>query len=287
MKKQQRRLGVCLALPLAAGLLFCYILPLLLAFWKSLFRGMGHKFIGLANYAELLGNSTFLLAVKNTVLFWAVGITLNLLVGFLIALLCSRVCGSWLQALAFLPAMVPAACAVAMAQLLLSENSFPLSFARLLGGRMENWANSAASFWVLAALFLWKSGGYTVILLTAALSSIPGELQEAAMMDGARPLCILLRIKLPLIRASIGVSAFIAFVNSFKIFREAFLLGGTHPNTALYSIQHFLQNNFSNMNYARLAAASIFIVLFIAAAGGLGGAWFHRSQQRGGNHEKH
>lgn len=285
MKKQQRRLGVCLALPLAAGLLFCYILPLLLAFWKSLFRGMGHKFIGLANYAELLGNGTFLLAVKNTALFWAVGITLNLLLGFLIALLCSRVCGSWLQALAFLPAMVPAACAVAMVQLLLSESSFPLSFARLLGDRMENWANSAASFWVLTALFLWKSGGYTVILLTAALSSIPGELQEAAMIDGARPLCILLRIKLPLIRASIGVSALIAFVNSFKIFREAFLLGGTHPNTALYSIQHFLQNNFSNMNYARLAAASIFIVFFIAAAGGLGGALFYRSRRRGAKHE--
>lgn len=286
MKKQQRRLGLCLALPLAAGLLFCYILPLLLAFWKSLFRGMGHKFVGLKNYAELLGNDTFLLAVKNTVLFWAVGITLNLLLGLAIALLCSRLCGRWLQALTFLPAMIPAACAVAMAQLLLDESGFPLSLARLLGGRLHNWANSATSFGVLIALFLWKSGGYTVIMLTAALSSIPRQVQEAAMIDGARPLCIVLRIKLPLIRASLGLSALIAFVNSFKIFREAYLIGGAHPHYALYSIQHFLQNNFANLNYARLAAASIFIVLLIVTVSGLGAVLLHRPRRRGAEYER-
>ena len=285
MKKRQRRLGLYLALPLAAGLLFCYILPLLLAFWKSLFRGMGHKFIGFKNYEELLSNNTVRLAVTNTALFWVVGITLNLLLGLMLALLCSRLCGRWLQALTFLPAMIPAACAVAMARLLLDDTSFPLSFARLLGNRMENWANSAASFWVLIVLFLWKSGGYTVILLTAALFSVPPEVLEAAMIDGAGPLCTLLRIKLPLIRGSVGLSALIALVNSFKIFREAFLIGGTHPHDALYSIQHFLQNNFSNLNYARLAAASILIVLLVAAASGLGAALLSRPRRRGAAYE--
>lgn len=286
MKKQQRRLGLYLALPLAAGLLFCYILPLLLAFWKSLFRGMGRKFIGLENYAELLCNDTFLLAVKNTALFWAVGITLNLLLGLAIALLCTRLCGRWLQTLIFLPAMVPAACAVAMTHLLLDESSFPLSLARLLEGKLDNWASSAASFGVLIVLFLWKSGGYTVILLTAALSSVPQEVQEAAMIDGARPLCIVLRIKLPLIRASLGLSSLVAFVNSFKIFREAYLIGGTHPHYALYSLQHFLQNNFANLNYARLAAASIFIVLLIVTVSSLGAAMIYRPRRRGTEYER-
>ena len=53
--------------------------------------------------------------------------------------------------------------------------------------------------------------------------------------------------------------------NSFRCFREAYLIGGSHPNEQLYSIQHFLQNNFMNMNYARLEAASILVVIFVGA----------------------
>ncbi len=53
--------------------------------------------------------------------------------------------------------------------------------------------------------------------------------------------------------------------DSFRCFREAYLIGGAHPNEQLYSIQHFLQNNFMNMNYARLEAASILVVLFVGA----------------------
>lgn len=281
MKKQQRNAGIILSLPLIAGVLFSYTIPLFLAFWKSLFRGMGNRFIGFDNYIELLSNSVFLLALQNTVFFWLIGITLNLIVGFSIALLCAHLGNRWLQALSFFPAMVPAACVVAMVHLLLNESAFPLSFAYLFKVDLQGWISTADSVWVLIGLFLWKSCGYTVILLTAALSSIPKEVLEAACIDGAKPAYTVFRIQLPLIRSSFLLSGLITFVNSFKIFREAFLLGGTHPHPALYSIQHFLHNNFSNLNYARLAAASIFVVLFIAAISGIGAVLLPQSNKRG------
>ena len=53
----------------------------------------------------------------------------------------------------------------------------------------------------------------------------------------------------------------------FRIFREAFLLGGAHPDNALYGVQHFLYNNFANMNYPRLAAASVLLILVTAGIG--------------------
>lgn len=63
-----------------------------------------------------------------------------------------------------------------------------------------------------------------------------------------------------------GMSLYYSLCNySFRCFREAYLIGGAHPNEQLYSIQHFLQNNFMNMNYARLEAASILVVLFVGA----------------------
>ena len=72
-------------------------------------------------------------------------------------------------------------------------------------------------------------------------------------------------IKLPIIKSSLLICGILTIYNSFRCFREAYLIGGSHPNEQLYSIQHFLQNNFMNMNYARLEAASILVVIFVGA----------------------
>ena len=64
---------------------------------------------------------------------------------------------------------------------------------------------------------------------------------------------------------SLLICGILTIYNSFRCFREAYLIGGSHPNEQLYSIQHFLQNNFMNMNYARLEAASILVVIFVEA----------------------
>lgn len=72
-------------------------------------------------------------------------------------------------------------------------------------------------------------------------------------------------IKLPIIKSSLLICGILTIYNSFRCFREAYLIGGSHPNEQLYSIQHFLQNNFMNMNYARLEAASILVVIFVEA----------------------
>lgn len=98
-----------------------------------------------------------------------------------------------------------------------------------------------------------------------AIKSIESEIIDAAMLDGVTPLQCFWYIKLPIIKSSLLICGILTIYNSFRCFREAYLIGGSHPNEQLYSIQHFLQNNFMNMNYARLEAASILVVIFVGA----------------------
>ena len=76
-----------------------------------------------------------------------------------------------------------------------------------------------------------------------------------------------MRVRLPLIARGLALCVVLVIFNGYRCFREAYLIGGEHPHEALYSLQNFLQNNFSNMNYARLEAASILVVLAVFAAG--------------------
>ena len=135
---------------------------------------------------------------------------------------------------------------------------------------------------MFALLVLWKGLGYTVLVLTAALSSIPLEYTQAAQVEGAAFSAILRHIYLPLLRPAFALSALLGVYNAFRCFREALMLGGAHPAESLYSLQHFLQNNFTNMNFARLEAACVLLIAVPALAGGVLLARVMRQRRRRG-----
>ena len=136
---------------------------------------------------------------------------------------------------------------------------------------------------VFACLVLWKGLGYSILILTVSLGSISEEYLEAAALEGASYWRIVFSIRLPLTAPALGICAILAVYNSFRCFREALLLGGAHPAESLYSLQHFLQNNFSNMNFARLEAASVFLIvvpLFLLVF--FSALWKSRARKGGG-----
>lgn len=247
-----------LALPALIALGVGYLVPLALAFYKSLFAGMSTNFVGLDNYTDLFTNYAFGLAVKNLLRLWCIAIPLNLVLGVLLAVLCVEAAGPRLRLAFFFPGILPAACVVMMA----AEG------ASLLGWE-DTWTFHEESALVWLAIVLWKTLGYTVLICAAFLESIPGEILDAAKLDGAGFWQCLFRVRLPLIRQGMVLSTVLVIFNGYRCFREAYLIGGEHPHEQLYSLQHFLQNNFSNMNYARLEAASIVVVLAVFAAGSL------------------
>lgn len=258
------------ALPALIALGAGYLFPLGIALYKSFFAGMSTNFVGFANYTDLLGNYAFGLALRNLLRLWCIAVPLNLVLGVLLAVLCVEAAGPRLRLAFLFPGILPAACVV----MLVTEG------AGLLGWE-DTWTFGAESALVWLAVVLWKTLGYTVLICATFLESIPAELVDAAKLDGAGFWECLLWVRLPLIARGLVLCVVLVIFNGYRCFREAYLIGGEHPHEALYSLQNFLQNNFSNMNYARLEAASILVVLAVFAAGLVLLAVWKGTQRRG------
>lgn len=138
----------------------------------------------------------------------------------------------------------------------------------LLPESVSSWLQSDYAFVVLLLLYVWKNCGYNIILISTGLSSIPQEYYENADAEGANGWQKFRRITLPLMFPNFFFVTVISIVNAFKVFREAYLLAGDTPHSSIYMLQHFMNNNFFNLNYQRLsvAALTVFLVIFALLA---------------------
>ena len=116
---------------------------------------------------------------------------------------------------------------------------------------------SSFNRYVVILLFLWKNIGYNMILFLAALSNIPVDIQEMAMLEGAGTARIFFTIKLRYLSPTILFVTILSLINSMKIFREVYLLTGKYPYDGLYLLQHFMNNTFESMDYQKLSSAAI------------------------------
>lgn len=262
MRRRQAVTGWLLAAPAVVGLLAFLVLPFCYTVFRSFTSGLGWgQFVGLENYAQLFGNRLFLLALKNTFLFLACGLALILPLSLFLALLLQKT-GKWGKGLAMallFPMVLPASAIVIVVNLVFAENGL---LSQLTGP--TSWMDSPFAFAILLGLYLWKNVGVATVILLAGLDTIPGELYESAGMDGAGRWARLTKITLPMLRPELLVVTILSSLNAFKNFREAFVLGGDHPHESIYMLQHFMNNNFENMNFPRLSVAAVvfFALLF-------------------------
>lgn len=262
MRRREAATGLLLASPAVAGLLAFLVLPFGYTFLRSFTTGLGWgRFVGLENYAQLFGNRLFLLALKNTFLFLACGLALILPLSLFLALLLQKA-GKWGKPLALallFPMVLPVSAIVIVVNLVFAENGL---LSQMTGP--YPWMDSPFAFVILLGLYLWKNVGIGVVILLAGLTTIPGELYESASMDGAGKWARLTKVTLPMLRPELLVVTILSTLNAFKNFREAFVLGGDHPHESIYMLQHFMNNNFENMNFPRLSVAAVvfFAMLF-------------------------
>ena len=260
MRRREAATGLLLASPAVVGLLAFLVLPFGYTFLRSFTTGLGWgRFVGLENYAQLFENRLFLLALKNTFLFLACGLALILPLSLFLALLLQKA-GKWGKPLALallFPMVLPVSAIVIVVNLVFAENGL---LSQMTGP--TPWMDSPFAFVILLGLYLWKNVGIGVVILLAGLTTIPGELYESANMDGAGKWTRLTKVTLPMLRPELLVVTILSSLNAFKNFREAFVLGGDHPHESIYMLQHFMNNNFENMNFPRLSvAAGVFFAL--------------------------
>ena len=136
-------------------------------------------------------------------------------------------------------------------------------FIAIFGADKIDWLKSDYCLLVIVLLFLWKNLGYNMILFMAALNNIPKEMLEAAELDGASGWYQLIHIKLRFLSPTVLFVTILSIINSFKVFREIYLLTGDYPYTGLYMMQHFMNNMFNNLDYQKLSAAAVLLALVI------------------------
>ena len=102
----------------------------------------------------------------------------------------------------------------------------------------------------------------THVIIDCHGTTPPDEtITEAAQLDGAGAMKTFFRIKLPYLSSSILFVTILSVINSFKVFREVYLLTGDYPYDSLYLLQHFMNNMFKSLDYQRLSAAAILMVI--------------------------
>jgi multiple sugar transport system permease protein len=129
------------------------------------------------------------------------------------------------------------------------------------GADKVDWLNSSYAQVVIVVLFLWKNLGYNMILFMAALSSIPKDIIEVAVLESAKPNQIFMHIKLRYMSSTILFVTIMSLINSFKVFREIYLLKGEYPYPTMYMLQHFMNNTFGRLDYQKMSAAAIMMAV--------------------------
>ena len=262
--------GLLFVLPDLVGVTIFALLPFLQVVARSFSTAAGGAFSGLSNYRQVLENAAFRKAIANTARFTAICIPALVLLSLLLAVgLSSLRRGKRLFKSAFLlPMAVPAASVVLIWKLLFHTNGllnrFLLELGTAAGGHIP-WMTSGRAFWVLVVSYLWKNLGYDMILWLAGLAAISPDIYEAARVDGAGGVQCFFYITLPNLRGSFYAIAVLSFLNSFKVFREAWLVAGDYPHESMYLLQHLYNNWFRELSFEKIAAAAVLHAMVVAA----------------------
>ena len=256
--------SLCFLSPSLLGVCVFFIVPFGVVVYYSLIDGVGSRnFVFLDNFVKLFHNSAFLLAAKNTLTFSAWAVPLAVALSMLLALMLeARIpLKSQFRTFFLSPMMVPVASVVLIWQVLFNYNGTINEFLLLFGADKIDWLQSAHSQAVVIILFLWKNLGYFMILFMAGLANIPKELLEVADVEGAGEMYKFFAIKLRYLSPTVLFVTILSLINSFKVFRDVYLLTGDYPYETLYMLQHFMNNTFKSLDYQKLSAAAVVMAL--------------------------
>jgi multiple sugar transport system permease protein len=233
LEQHKVRFALGMILPILALYAVLRIYPIVQAFYLSLtdyqlgIRKYG--FVGLANYRELLSDLSFLVALKNSLLFAALTLVFTLLIALGIALVMSRtaIAGiGLLQTLIFMPVVVSVVPSAIIWNWIYDPQYGILNYVlSLVGVSPVNWLfNRSTSLYAVLAFVVWRWIGYYMIIFWVGIRAVPDTYVEAARIDGASAWRTVRSIILPLLRPIVLLATVLATINGFTIFSEVYVM---------------------------------------------------------------
>ena len=260
MNKSENRRSFWFIVPSLLGVSLFFIIPFMMSFsYATMDRG--GSFVGLDNFRNLFAGDAFRLAAMNTFKFMAVAIPLNIVIPLFIACLLNKtVRGGWLKTVFMSPLVIPSACVAFFFQSLFMSNGL---VSHILGVNTD-WLQTSAAFPIAVAVYVWKNMGFNLVLILAGLANIPKEYYEWASVDGMGSTRAFFKITLVYLTPTLFITFVMSFINSFKVFRELYMLAGSYPHESIYMLQHYMNNQFSALDYQNLSSAAFVITAVIA-----------------------
>ncbi|MFB9235908.1 carbohydrate ABC transporter permease [Plantactinospora siamensis] len=243
---------------------------------------------GLANYAEILADPFFRTVLRNTVLFAAANVLLTMILGTLVGLLLNRLgrrMATFVGSCVMLAWATPALTGAIVWKWLFDDtsglvtwlfNALPDGLSTALFGRSDwtgyGWFNSPLLFFaILTLVVVWHSFPFIAVSVLAGLKSVPGELHEAARVDGASAWRVFWSVTFPLLRPVFGILIVLSTIWDFKVFTQQYVLaGGTQDRpTFMLSIYSYAAAFSPPPKYGLGAAIAVILTVILLVVTGL------------------
>ncbi len=273
-KKQSPWAGLAFILPNFIGFAVITLLPVLILFFMALTKWNvfgGWEWVGLDNFAQLASDESFHTALFNTLYYAAFHIPLTLAASLGLALLLNtKLRGvAFFRTAAFFPYITSIVAAAAAWNMLFSPDTGVINQAlRGIGlGNPPGWTTSTT--WAMPAVILvgtWREAGYYMLLFLAGLQTVPRELYEAAVTDGANAWQRFTNITLPCLRPTTFFIMVILTIQSLKVFDLILVLTNGGPGQATLVLSQFIYNKgFVENDFGYGASAAVVLVIIALA----------------------
>ncbi|MCK8061216.1 sugar ABC transporter permease [Fusibacter sp. A1] len=232
------------------GFAIFFVIPffsmVLYSFRKGFFDS---SFAGFTNYIKIFNNIPFQLALKNNAIFMLVAIPLIVMFSFVIGFLLYELkVPRWIKLAFILPIFIPSGAVI----------GFYRSF-------FTDMLESEQVMIALILIFIWKNLGYNLIIYLATFGSMHRDIMDYAKVDGANFMQTIYHVVWPMTIPSTFFVVIVSIVNSFKVFKDIYLLQGNYPNQAIYMVQNFMNNKFRDLQVEQLSAAAVVFTCFLFA----------------------
>lgn len=268
-------LGLVFLLPSMVLIIGLFLIPLVMTVWMSLYHWplLGRKkFIGLENYVELMGDTQLWNSLGFTLLYTALVTAAILLVAFPLALLVDRPLrsASFFRTVYFMPVVTGFGAASTLWMWLLNPDSGVFSRLLLGLGLVDSAPRPLESFWpalaVIILMVVWKTAGFTMVILLTGLQSISPDVVEAAKIDGASVFSRFRRITLPLMRNSLLLALILNITSSMLAFDQFFIITQGGPgNSTISAVFSIYLASFSSYRLGYGSALSFALLVVLVA----------------------
>ncbi len=267
--------------------LFTMVLPIVIAIGQSFMtverrgllgeEGVTSRFAGLENYVSALTNENFLSAIARMLLFGVVQVTVMIVAATVLALLLESASAKWpgfFRAAYFMPYGIPGVIATILWSFLYVPGLSPLVDVLGWFGVTVDFLGPNMVLWSIANIVTWTYTGYNMLIIIAQLKAIPGDVYEAAKIDGASAMRIVTSIQIPLIRPALLLTIIFSIIGTLQLFAEPQVLSSMSsginseytPNLSAYAYAF----QYNDIGMASAEAVIIALAAFILSAVALG-----------------